>query len=352
MPESTMAARATIARRLRFQGHHCRSLGSPLYADLLERAAGDVERGGATWAVLRGHEADPGPSALALRLMGAVHRLVLEGRAAALARWYPSAGGGGDPAAAWPDFVAALDEHRELLRPLIDRPVQTNEVGRAGALLGGFLLVGLETRLPLRLLELGASAGLLLRWDRFHYRTESCAWGDPDSAVRLTGFVKQDGLPHTAIPAVVERSGCDPEPLDPLDERDCLTLRSYVWADQPERLARLGAALEVARQVPARVDRARAVDWLSRELARDARGTATVVFHSVVRQYLPGDEQAKLDSYLRAAAALASPGAPLAWLRMEPVPGTFEVRLTTWPGERELLLATCDGHGARVCWLA
>jgi hypothetical protein len=102
--------------------------------------------------VLDGHEDDPGPSALALRLMGAVHRLVLRGDAPALAAHYPSAGGEPrDPIAA---FRATLRDHAGELRVLVDEPVQTNEPARCAALLGGFLEIARETGLPLRLLEL------------------------------------------------------------------------------------------------------------------------------------------------------------------------------------------------------
>src|SRR5262245_44634025 len=90
------------------QGRWCAALRSPPYAGLLGRLAADVEAGGPALAVLRGHEADPPGSALALRLLGAVHRLVLEGRAPDLAAFYPSAGGDagrGDP---WPAFRALL----------------------------------------------------------------------------------------------------------------------------------------------------------------------------------------------------------------------------------------------------
>ena len=62
----------------RAQAAACLELGSPLYAGLIGRLADDLEARGPTRAVLRGHESDTGPSALALRLMGAVHRLVLD----------------------------------------------------------------------------------------------------------------------------------------------------------------------------------------------------------------------------------------------------------------------------------
>src|SRR4051794_41891747 len=97
-----MAAKAKIAAALRWQAGACEHLGSPLYADLLGRAAEDVEAGGPCWAVLAGHEHDDRQSMPALRFMGAVHRLALEGRAPTLATAY--AGGRAD---AWPAFIEA-----------------------------------------------------------------------------------------------------------------------------------------------------------------------------------------------------------------------------------------------------
>ena len=73
--------------------------------------------------------------------MGGVHRLVILGRAPGLAWFYPSVGGEGDPEDAWPAFRAVLDEHRDELRAGLDQPPQTNEVGRAAALIGGLLHV-------------------------------------------------------------------------------------------------------------------------------------------------------------------------------------------------------------------
>ena len=92
-----MADPGRMVALVREQAESCAALGSPLYAFLLQRVADDIEAGGPAYDVLRGHEDDPGPSALALRLMGGVHRLVLEGRAPALALTYPSVGGSGDP---------------------------------------------------------------------------------------------------------------------------------------------------------------------------------------------------------------------------------------------------------------
>src|SRR3954454_5464148 len=174
-----MSAKAKIAATLRWQAHACEQLGSPLYTHLLTRAAEDVEAGGPCWAILAGHEHDDRQSMPALRFMGAMHRLALEGRAPKLAEAYA-----GERADAWPAFIEAVGEHLDELRAGMERGVQTNEVARSAALLGGFLLVAEGTGQPLRVLELGSSAGLTLRWDPFRYEGEGRAWGDPDSPVR------------------------------------------------------------------------------------------------------------------------------------------------------------------------
>ncbi|HEX9236671.1 MAG TPA: DUF2332 family protein, partial [Actinomycetota bacterium] len=149
--------RSKIAADLRHQAGECGRGGSPLYEGLLERAAEDVHQGGPVWSVLRSfvHDRTPVPG---LRFMRAVHRIVLEGRAPELTAFYPSAGGSEtrDP---WPAFRETVAGHAaelvELTRPIC----QTNEVGRACAILPGFLLLA-RSGMPLRLLECGASAGL------------------------------------------------------------------------------------------------------------------------------------------------------------------------------------------------
>lgn len=341
-------ARRSVAERLRQQAHWCERLGSPLYATLIDRAADDVEAAGPCWTVLAGHEDDPPGAALPLRFVGAVHRLVLDGDAPALAQHYPSAGGDAGEGDAWPAFRATVARYAGVLRDRIDAPVQTNEVGRSAALVGGFLLVAQESRLPLRVLEIGASAGLNLRWDHYRYDATGATWGPRDSPVRLAGITGQP--PFTTAAHVVERAGCDRMPLDPGDARDRLTLLSYVWPDQRARIALLRAALDVAARVPVRVDAADATAWLAPRLATVRPGVATVVFHSVVRQYLGDAEATRLESLLAEAGARASTAAPLAWLRMEPGQSAMDVRLTTWPGGSERLVATAGAHGSPVRW--
>jgi len=340
----------TVPEHLRWQAEACARLGSPLYGDLLRRAAEDVEAGGPV-ARLIGDRPASTASALGLRLMGSVHRLVLEGEAPALARTYPSAGGHPDPEAAWPAFVALVEQRFDAVRAGIDRPVQTNEVGRAGALVGGFLEVARHTGLPLRVLEVGASAGLNLRWDRFFYEARGATWGSPRSPVRLCSYNSDRALPFDVEARVVERAGCDAAPVDPTTDDGRLTLLSYVWPDQIHRLRLLRAALAVAADTPVAIDRADAVAWTAQRW-RPRPGTATVLFHSIVMQYLPDEQRAAFKQLVRSRGADdATTTAPLAWLRLEPVGDEAALRLTTWPGGAEATLAWSGFHGQHVRWL-
>src|SRR5439155_2214911 len=113
------------------------------------------------------------------------------------------------------------------VRERLRQGCQTNEVGRSAALLGGFLEVAHRTHLPLRVLEIGASAGLNLRWDRYRYESAEGAWGDPSSRVRFThSFEIPPPMNRTAD--VVEQRGCDLNPIDPATEEGALTLRSFI----------------------------------------------------------------------------------------------------------------------------
>jgi len=339
-----------LPEHLRWQAESCRRLGSDLYGELLARAAVDAEAGGVVARVV-GERPASNASALGLRLMGSVHRLVLQGEAPALARTYPSAGGHSDPDAAWPAFRALVEERFEAVAAGIDRPVQTNEVGRAAALVGGFLEVARATGLPLRVLEVGTSAGLNLRWDRFFYEARGATWGPPESPVRLCSYNSDRALPFDVEAPVVERAGCDASPVDPTTDDGRLTLLSYVWPDQIQRIRLLRAALEVAAGTPAPVEQGEAVAWTMRRW-QPATGVATVLFHSIVMQYLPDERRAAFKQLVRTRGAEdATERAPLAWLRLEPVGDEAALRLTTWPDATETTLAWSGFHGQNVRWL-
>lgn len=355
-----MATLPEIVRSFRTQAGWCDRLGSPFTARLLDRAADDLESGGSLLTGLIGvWPGDPVADALPLRFAGALHALVLSGVAPDLAAIYPSQQSAlPDPAALWPAVLAAVAAHRPHVETYLASPPQTNEVSRSAVLLGGFLEVARVTaaRLPLRLLEIGASAGLNQLWDRYRYALgEEGNWGDPASPVRLA--TRWTGpLPRSLdVPVrVAERAACDVSPIDLDDAAQRFRLRSYVWADQRERLARLDAAIDLARRAGIRVQRSDAGSWVEERLSEPADRRVTVLYHSIMWQYMPRETRERITATVAAASRRARPDAPLAWLRFEPAgpDATPELRLTLWPEGKERLLARAHPHGVSVHWLA
>jgi hypothetical protein len=344
-----------VLANIRVQAHGCRQSGSPFYGALFDHMAGDVEQHGPFWRLLEPVAHEPFVTVRPLRLMGAVHKLVLSGAAPALAAHFPSVGGDGDAVAAWPLVVSTVDEHSAFLTAALDRPVQTNEVTRSVALVGGLLWLARDAQLPVALREVGCSGGLNLRVDRYWYEQDGRGWGDAASGVRFVDCFRDGSPPFDAPLRIVDRRGCDRFPVDVTTDDGATTLLGFVWPGQDERFTQLRAALLAARPVPVVIDRADAVEWIGRVARERAAGTTTVVYHSIVWQYLGDPERDAIAKSLGDAGADATRDAPLAWLRLEPPAGTqspVELRVTTWPGGVERLLAVAGFHRDPVRWLA
>jgi hypothetical protein len=350
-----------VLEAFRVQSDFCAQFGSPLYAELLARAGDDVERGGVVARLLDGWTGKPIPDALVLRLLGGVHRLVLDGAAPELARYYPSSGGTPAWPATWDAFARVVDSRADVLRPALDRHVQTNEVRRSAALLSGFLTVAAAHALPLRVLEIGSSAGLNLCWDRYRYESverdapasavAQPLWGDAASPVTIRTAWEGPLDVFATSATVAERAGCDVAPIDVTDPAQARGLESFVWADQLHRLTQLRAAIALARRAPPSVVRLGAAEWLAQQLAIPRAGVATVVFHSIMWWYLSEEERERVSEIIAAAGARATAAAPFAWLRLEMMTATEpDLRLTQWPGGEDVLLGRGDAHGRYVRW--
>jgi hypothetical protein len=346
-----------VVDHLRWQAGACELLGSPFYATLLRRLADDAAADGITAQLLSDVTGDLDELAVGLRLLGGVHRLVLSGRAPTLARRYPSAGGDGDADAAVTPLLAVLRDRAEAIRDALRRAPQTNEVGRSATLVGALCHLTQAVPLPIRLVELGASAGLNLRCDRYEIRSDDGrSYGPPGSPVLMAAAWRGRLPPMGRTLDLIERLGCDLHPLDPTTDEDALTLMSYVWPDQMERLARLRGALALAREVPARVERAGAADLLDR--CEPHNGSWLVVWHSVMWQYLETAERRAVLERLATIGASATASAPVAHVSFEPRAGrigsTFVVAVQTWPdvglGSDERILGAAPPHGIPVDW--
>ncbi len=324
-----------------------------MYGELLDRVAADVDAGGVFAGILAGHEHDPVREAVPLRLLGGLHRLVLDGRAPKLRRWYPSTGGRWDAGAAWPEITRVVVERADMLRTALDQPPQTNEVGRSAALIGALLILSRRFGLPIRLFEIGCSAGLNLRADHYRYRYAGGEWGPADSPVTIDDAWR-GRLPPAADLQIVERRGYDIAPVDATSRDGELTLLSYVWPDMTVRLDRLRGAISVARRVSAPLLRSGAADAVA-ELTV-AHGAVTVLWHSIMWQYLFRDEQQATTNAIDTLAERATAASPFVHLTLEPrrrtpdSPVEFLVCARSWPGGADEVLAACSPHGPPVTW--
>ncbi|MDQ3293233.1 MAG: DUF2332 domain-containing protein, partial [Actinomycetota bacterium] len=231
--------------------------------------------------------------------------------------------------------------------------------GRCAPLAVGFTELLRRFERPLALLEIGSSAGLNLRWDRWRYESADTSWGDPDAPLSFTSNYRSP-WPDLTAPlgpddAVTSRRGSDRAPIDATTEDGRLALTSFVWPDQPERHQRLAAALDAAVAVPAMIDQRDAAEWCEAELAEPVARVTTVLFHSIVWQYLGSATRHRVKAAIEAAGARASAAAPMAWLRLEPGAdpnAAAELRLRTWPGGPELELLTYSGYHGHPVWRA
>ncbi len=322
-------------------------MGSHFYAELCQRMAQAYESSTNVRTFLDAHAAR---SRLAIRLLAAAQFRALRGEAPAIAARFPSMGGDGDAPAAWSAIETDLNSAATNYAQLIERPVQTNEPARALPVLGAMLALADQTRLPLRVFEIGSSAGLLLQFDRYRYSGRDWSWGDPDAPVHLHDPGNGGAPEHLdARIEVAARRGCDIHPLDPAKTFDADTLLSFVWSDQTERFERLRAAIDFARQNPVTVDRAEGAEWIQR-VAEPQTGYACVVFHTVITEHLPQPERTSLRSVIASIGKRAVRSAPFAWARMEPVEGEYETAITIWPGGDQIFIARSDGHARNLQW--
>jgi hypothetical protein len=341
-----------LVHTLRAQGLFCGASGSPMYDELFELVAKDVEAGGVFATVLSGREDDAARQAVPLRLLGGLHRLALDGRAPTLRRFYPSTGGTWDAAAAWPEIVRTAWDRADDLRAALQHPPQTNEVGRSAVLIGGLLFLTRQFDLPVRLFEIGTSAGLNLRAEHYRYGYPGGEWGPVGSPVTIDDAWRGELPPPDGAVRIVERHGYDIAPIDVTGTDGEMTVLSYVWPDQSERLHRLRGAIAVAREVPARLHRVSAADGVAGMTLAD--GALTVLWHSITWQYLSDEQRAGIRDGVDALAAQADRSSPCAHLTLEPTRDgdglKFLARARSWPDGELRVLGECHPHGPPVHW--
>jgi hypothetical protein len=262
-----------------------------------------------------------------LRLLGGMHYLVLGGEAS----WEDSPG-----------------EHVEFLSWFVQtQGVQTNEVQRSWVLGPLFCRVAQRTGArEIDLVELGPSAGLNLAWDRYRCEYEAGSFWGYRSPLVLRGTERR--TVHASllrcVPRVRSRVGIDKAPIDVTDPASARLLKSFVWADQVERLERLEAAIDVVREDPPRLVHGDFVDALPEVLAQQPGDVPTVVFQTAALGYV--DRSAR--DRVRRALDDAGVDLPLAFISAgNPRVGEQDwgLRIVYWPGGGREFVGHADYHG-------
>ncbi len=315
-------------------------------------------------------------------LFAAVHDALLRSNGHELNAWYgsltdpvrPIGDGENDP---WPHFRDLALHDADVARDLRTRSTQTNEVGRCTALLPALAAVAASApgaapggARPLGLVEVGASAGLNLLFDRYGYRYEPAGPELQLSSPLVLTCTLRGGrrltLPSTP-PAVASRVGLDRHPVDLSDRAEARWLVACQWPDQPERIHRARTAIALAHGDAPQVVRGDAVDDLGPLVADVGAFALPVVLATWALSYLSPARQAAFLAELDRLGAerdltlvFAERPALVPGLPVPPRPDggrdgrpTALVRVDWRDGARTAQrLADLHPHGAWLEWLA
>ncbi|MBN8552534.1 MAG: DUF2332 family protein [Caulobacterales bacterium] len=349
---------ASVREAFRQQAGVCRGLDSPLTAKVCALIAERLEDGSEVGRRVLGWPGDPraNADALPLRLCGALHALARDGAVAEVTEAWPPQETPDDDAL-WAAIRQGLEQASDFILDWLKSPPQTNEVGRSAPLMAGLLVLAERFGWPADLYELGSSAGLNLNLGHYGFDLGGVRAGAAGSTVQLVPRWTGPPPPQGGV-RIVGRQGVDLNPLDPTRPETARRLTAYVWADQRERLARLEAALEIARAFPPPLTAADGAEWLERVLTPEpVPGVCRVVMHTIALQYFPPVGQAQVRAHLEVVGAAAAETAPLAWLAYEAASAPdsegrrwAELSLTTWPGGQRQVLARGHPHGFALEW--
>jgi hypothetical protein len=292
--------------------------------------------------------------ALPLRVAGGLHHLHLTGAESRLAAIYD--GSITEQSAIDVLICAIVADHDADMLPWFDSPPQTNEAGRSASFMAGLKWLSGKIGPRFELNELGASAGINSMMNRYHYDLGGVQAGPANSPMQIKPEWRGPPPPDHQV-EITAINACDQQPIDLADPASALRVKSYVWPENHDRLARMDAAILLASQKRPDVAKADAADWVEQRLSapQDA-GTTRVFNHSIVWQYIPKGRRDRITAAIEAAGVKATPQKPLAWLQLETNRATFrhELAIRYWDGSddsgAEYLLGQAQAHGKWVEW--
>ena len=247
---------------------------------------------------------------------------------------------------AFRDFVLA---NTARLIPLLEtRITQTNEVGRCSFLLPAFTSVHQSAGgQPLAVIDVGCSAGLHLRWDRYHYDYGGVQAGDPHAHVSLTCELRGRRMPPLPqrFPECRYRLGIDLNPVDLTNPIERRWFDALIWPEHAGRRRLASAAIDELLNDPPRIVKGDAVDVLEPELEKVPSDATLIVYNSAALCQGGAADEAAIAKILTAFSLRR----PSHWLHCE----NEEVRLRSLDGGHmtDTRLANKDGHGRWLEWL-
>jgi hypothetical protein len=235
----------------------------------------------------------------------------------------------------------------ELAGVILARRTQTNEPARCATLLPALA----QLPPPLALIEVGASAGLTLLFDRYSYdfAGHRITGSDPLAPVLRCEPRGQVPLP-ARLPEITWRAGLDLNPLDVTSDDDVRWLSCLVWPGEGDREQRLAAAIAAARRDPPVVHRGDLRTDLPALAAQAPAGATLVIYHSAVLAYLTPADRRRFAGTVHAL--------PAVWLSNEGPGVVPDQPIPPYQGTPFVLardghtpLALTDSHGTWLNWL-
>lgn len=324
---------------------------SPLYATL----SGAVARTPELLDLAAGtRPGQPAPN----MLLAAVHHILRRGVQHPLAAYFTGHGDLTEDHAA--DLLTDFCRHHaERIRRIIGaRSVQTNEVNRCAVLLPAFaaLQQQLDDGRPIRIVDVGASAGLTLLWDRYTYDYDGQRLTLPDSDPDTVLHCEiKGGTPPLSLDVIrfVRPVGIEPTPVDVNDPEATEWLVSLTWPEQTKRMHTLNSALALAARTPPTILAGKAQDHLANVVSKtpDDQHLVLVFSWSIYQIFgSPGGRERLVDSL-----AELSQRRPLHEISI----GHFghdtpRMIMASHDGgaSRSDIVAHCDVYGTWLDWLA
>lgn len=250
----------------------------------------------------------------------------------------------------FPEYRRFCIGRRERLVNLLSfRRVQTNVVGRCSYLMPAFALVAAHAQSrPLALVDVGASAGLNLSFDRYHYSySNQLHFGPGDSEVRLNCQIVNGRFPSipNRFPPVAAKVGIDKAPVDLTDSDARLWSRALIWPEHRERALQFEAAVSVLLRDPPRMVAGDALDVLPTILESVPGGAAACVYHSHTLNQFSQQERVAFRKLLEESSASAT-----VYL-VSAEGGNLVVARCDGGSWRTMARANCDSHGRWIEWL-